>query len=147
MDYWTRALLILDLIGVGYFSINYKLNATRVFLLLFLVILLGGINLILHINYYIHSKGQTLVLSKGSDSFLFGKNGVTIKYFKKDVRQITSKENTSIRCPWNGFKVTNLELTNGETLKIASIILDGYEIQRKFPGVLCKTIVDIFPFY
>jgi len=145
MDNWTRGLLIFDFIFFVFFILKFETSTAAILGLLFFILVAGGINLILHINHYINSKDQTLVLSKGSDSFLFGDCDAPIKYFKKDIQQITIEKNTARKCPWNDFTISNLELKNGEVLKISSILLHGYEIERKFPDIISKTKAVFIP--
>ena len=147
MEYWTRTLLIFDVVAGIYLVIRYGLSTTNIFLVLFLIFILGGINLIIHINYFLNSRNEKLVLSQGSDSFLFGKSETPTKYFKKDIHQIIIEKNTSSGCPWNGYTLTCIEMKDGEVLPVSSIFLHAYEIEKKIPDIIAKTNAVMFPFF
>ena len=147
MEHWTRTLLIFDVVAVIYLATRYGLSTTNIFLLLLLIVILGGINLIIHTTYFLNSRNEKLVLSKGSDSFLFGKSETPKKYFKKDIHQIIIEKNTSSSCPWNGYTLTCIEMKNGDVLPISSILLHAYEIEEKIPGIIAKRKAVSFPFF
>lgn len=147
MGYYTRILLILDVVFGIYVVTRHGPSTLNIILILVFFVILGGINLSLHANYFFNSRNEKLVLSKGSDSFLFGKNETPKKYFKKDIHQIIIEKNTSSSCPWNGYTLTSIEMKNGEVLPIPSIFLHAYEIEMKIPGVISKKKAVMFPFF
>lgn len=117
------------------------------FLLILILVfpLLGGINLLLTWNYFKHSKGKLLQLSKGSSTFIFGYSPNPVVFNKDDVTEIKILENNSYQCPWGDFTVTYIYLKNGQILTINSLLLSGYDIATKIPTAPFRFVFKTIP--
>jgi hypothetical protein len=112
-----------------------NLNVVPFIFLLFVFPLLGGINLMLTINYFVYSKGKSLRLSKGSNIFQYGDIENPQTFNKSDINEIIIKQNTAIRCPWGDFTLSFIYMKDGSIIKIPNILLSGNSIQLKNPTI------------
>ena len=91
----------------------------------------GGINLLLFFNYYTHSEGKLLIMSKENDVFYYGNINAPVKYNKNEILQFTLIETKSHRSPVQGFAFIKIEFKDGTDIKIPNIFMDRYRLADK----------------
>lgn len=148
---WTKCLLAVDAFFL-FLLINPllkdgHLNVGALVAFLMMMTFFGGINLLLLLNYYRHTKNDILQLSKGANFFLYGEIDTPTRYEKENVQQIIIKRNDASRCQWNNFSVTQLLMQDGSVIQIPSTILEGRDIAHKFPECNSKEERVFIPFY
>jgi hypothetical protein len=99
---------------------------------LLLMIIMGGGNLCLFVNYYRHCKNQVISISKGSDTFYFGEEDAYRVYNKKDISEIRLYEYKNTRSAWTEYNVYEIEFKNGEQLRFPSLLLKNSLFRKKF---------------
>ncbi len=140
-------LLLLTACLIVLISTSYMIGiGMTLFLSAVLLFAFGPINLFLTANYFSHSKGKMLQLSKGSSTFKYGDVGNPVEYNKSDIADVTVERNTSTRCTWNEFTVTTIKMKNGDVFKIPSILLKADSIDKKLPVTKVTTKAVFAPF-
>jgi len=150
VDRFTRIILFVYILLLLYVIIKQPAadnQVLTVIVILMSFVLIGGVNLWLTINYYNHSKGMILQLSQGAKMFFFGNEANLKKFNKVDIHEIIIDRNTASKCPWNNFSLTTIYFKDGTHLKITSIMLDGWDIKQKFPGIKITENSPFIPFY
>lgn len=102
-------------------------------LLLFTV--LGGLNLIFFINYYLHVNRYVLQLSRGNELFAYGPAASPVTYSKHDIAEIRYRGNNYGRNPVRKFQVFKIKFFNCEQISIPTVFFDETEMPNKFPGI------------
>jgi hypothetical protein len=106
--------------------------------LLFLFFWLPG--LIVHINYWLHSKKNQIQLSKGNPIFVLTKNGVSSSYSKEDIKDVVQYQSSRSRIPWTYYGFTRITFKDNSSIVLTSLVIDPFELQYKklLPAVKIK---------
>ena len=84
-------------------------------------------------------------MSKGNDSFYFGKIDNPVKYDKKDILRCTIIRSHGSRNQFGGFAIVEIELKDGTDLQMPNLLIDYSAIQAKLVGYP-KNDLNKFPF-
>lgn len=109
--------------------------ATNIILFFLLFLAGGGINLLLFLNYYEHSKNKILIMSRGNSIFYYGDRESPTRYEKSDIVRLVSYNTRGGRSPISGFTVVTLELKDGTDITIPSLLIEDLALEKKLPGV------------
>lgn len=100
-------------------------------LLLIMFLIGGGLHLIIFLNQYNYAKNKILIMSKGNDTFYFGKTDNPSKYNKTDILQYSIIRSRGRRNILGGFAIIEIEFKNGTILKIPNLLVDYFAMEQK----------------
>jgi hypothetical protein len=126
----------LFLIGLFIFKPNAHTEfPVIIFMLVFMFLVGGGINLIIFFNFYGHVKNKILIMSKGNDVFYYGEIGDPVKYNKSQIIEYRSIMVRNSRNPISGFALIIIELKDGNELMIPNLLVDYLALEQKLSGI------------
>jgi hypothetical protein len=119
-----------------------------ILLIIFLFwLLFAGVNLLLLLNYWHHDRKSVIKITRGQDTFWYGKGNTPKLYNKNDIRTIhTVEPYTTNKNPWAGNDITIITFTSGEMIKFSSLLISSSSIYYKVPDVRHRIIYKTFPF-
>jgi hypothetical protein len=100
-------------------------------ILLSMFLIGGGLNLILFLNYYNYVKDKILIMSKGNDTFYFGKISSPTKFNKSEIVQVTTIQSRSYKSPINAFAVVIIKLRDDTIIKIPNLLIEHFNLEQK----------------
>jgi hypothetical protein len=130
-----------------FFSVNllfllpsdYALSGWKwIVLIAVLMVWGGGINLLLFLQYYLHTRNRILILSRGNDQFIYGHRSDPVAYQKKQISEISLVHYSNGRSPILGFAVLWIRFQDQRTIQIPTLLLGLVDMQNKFPGIPIK---------
>ncbi|WP_181305027.1 hypothetical protein [Rufibacter sp. XAAS-G3-1] len=95
--------------------------------------------LLVHFQYWRYERENALELEKETKSALLLQPGGKYLLNPQHIREITHTRSLSKRFFWSSYQYLTLSLTNGEQLKITSLLIDLEQLKALWPRVPYQT--------
>jgi len=149
-------LFVLATTAAAFATLHANNNAAiLIFVFLTLILLLGGLTMTQLYNHLRAVIGKELILSRGSETFYYGKAGQLQQWYKKNIVAIVDFSPSRSNTPnGNNFgKIVRIDIreTDAQTapircIYIPSILISDYNLLPKFPTIVPTYEFSAFPF-
>ena len=119
--------------GLSVFSLIIGRSIIFVPILFSMLIFFWLPGLIVHLNYWRHSKATQIKISQGNRNFVITKTGIATSYSKDDIKEIIQYQETGGKSSWAYYGFTRIVFKNNSSVVLTNLIIDQSELRyRKF---------------